>query len=47
MAQTIANAQHVWDCRWSTLGYRLSRTNERDQPKVRGCARDTPRLAAP
>lgn len=33
MAQSIANAQHVWNCRWSKLGYRLSRTNERDQPE--------------
>ena len=41
MAQRSDNAQKIWDCRWSYLGYRASRVadDERAEPLWR-CIRN-------
>lgn len=41
MAHALANAQHVWDCRWSKLAYRPSPENVPDHREALWlCVRD-------
>lgn len=37
--EALANAKHVWDCRWSKLGYRLPRDGQDRPDTAWTCAR--------